>query len=127
MIAPAPEANKQQDDLANMPDLDPTLVFIAKEHNKFAQLAASSPSTAVLNSWADVEFALRDLMNIHGINTISGRRSGFQMGMTLYKQKVLDRETMDVINELKNLRNDAAHGREVSLLDAFRFEDLARN
>lgn len=126
VIAPTPEANEQQDDLANIPDLDPTLAAIANEHNKFAQLAAISPSAAVLNSWTDVEFALRELMNIHGISSVSGQRSGFQMGMTLHKQKVLDRETMDVINELKNLRNDAAHGREVSLLDAYRFADLAR-
>lgn len=121
-------ATAQQDGSlsAQHPDDEPELVRVAFQNEKFNEIAKLSPSAAVLNAWRDVERELKHSFKKSGLSNQEKMGPPFQIAMRLYKMGIIDKPTMDIINDLKNLRNTAAHVEEVSIADAYRFETLAR-
>ncbi|AOG12125.1 hypothetical protein [Agrobacterium sp. RAC06] len=108
-------------------DIKPELMRVANQQQKFNELAKLSPSAAVLNAWRDVELELEQSFRNSGLPSQEPRRYAFETARQLHTFGVIDTPTMNIINDLRKLRNRAAHLEEVSITDAFRFETLARD
>lgn len=122
---PADEAEAQAVTEPNvLTDLELQRTAIEKQH--FAVLANLSPSAAVLSAWQSLELTLEDMFIKSGLTRKPGKYHGYANALTLYKLGVIDKSTMDIINDLKNLRNAAAHTDDVSFSDALRFDALSR-
>lgn len=123
----SPTPTQQGGALSEQPSNDkPEFVRVASQSEKFDELAKLSPSAAVLTAWRDVECELKNSFTKSGLSNQEKAGSPFQIAIRLYKMGVIDRSTMDIINDLKDLRNTAAHIEDVSITDAYRFERLAR-
>lgn len=99
---------------ATLPPLGSTLqghVYSAEE-SLIARLATISPRAAVYEAWREVEHALVDLAQRYGMDS---RRSPGRLVGALDSRGVLSGNTVLVLNELRTLRNEAVHQREVSL------------
>jgi len=99
------------------------------DEERFARIVELNPSSAVLAAWADVEVALKSVAEQAGIQA-PGRRfsSPLWLARKLEQIERIDRQTFALIDDLRALRNLAAHpegDRAVSAEDAWRFKQLA--
>jgi hypothetical protein len=97
---------------------------LPEEEDRFSKLLAISPSAAVLDAWQGVEAQLKRLAiqfnlpsHIH-MNPVSWVKE-------MSKKGELSPKVVTLVNELRMIRNVAAHSEEVSVSDAIRFRDLA--
>lgn len=117
----------QHDDLSvPHPNLKPELLRLAIQQEKFNEIAKLSPNAAVLNAWRDVELEIDSLFENSGLSRADKQRHAFGTATKLYSMGIIDKGTMKIIDDLKNLRNTAAHIGDISITDAFRFETLSR-
>ncbi|MBD9529478.1 hypothetical protein [Paracoccus sp. PAR01] len=107
------------------PNDDSKVKRIADPLDQFNEIAKLSPSAAVLTAWRDVELELERSLRRSGLPKTKLPPS--QIAKRLHEMGVIDTPTMDVIKELQNLRNMAAHAGEVSITNAYRFKTLARD
>jgi hypothetical protein len=73
------------------------------------QLVTSNPRAAILEAWLGVESAAQNLARARGYNSPSSSRNPLAAIRNLEKAKVLDSQQMGLFNELRSLRNQAAH------------------
>lgn len=100
-------------------------------NESFQQILTISPSAAIMYAWTPLERRLLDIASSYkDPNELNptGKRPvnspGFALEI-LRKNKVISGSTSNAIKTLLNLRNLAAHGEEVSAVDAARFNELA--
>lgn len=95
---------------------------LSGDHGRFLKLLDLSPGAAVLDSWARVEDELQRLAHGHQISTSDSADAG----RALLRRGVLPARTIDMIGEMRALRNAAAHNQPISASDALRFRNLAK-
>ncbi|QOV93139.1 hypothetical protein [Novosphingobium sp. ES2-1] len=97
-------------------------IALTGDHARFLKLLDLSPGAAVLDSWAGVEDALQSLAIEHALATPDVSEAG----RTLQKRGVLPARTVGMIEDMRALRNAAAHDQAISVSDALRFRNLAK-
>ncbi len=97
--------------------------------DRFERLAEISPTAAVVETWIDVENMLNTMALHHGL--IDERvKSSSKLIKLMGSAKVIDHRTAAILDDLRSLRNAAAHGdagRDISTNDALRFRALSDN
>jgi hypothetical protein len=94
--------------------------------DEFDRLVELSPSAAVLRAWVGVEKMLRTMAKHHGIEN-ADRKSVGQLTRALLTGERIDRRTAAILDDLRVLRNYAAHpsDREITVNEAMRFKTLS--
>lgn len=87
---------------------------IDMDKDQFSRLAELSPPAAIIQAWLTVENALRSLAARHDI-PVSTRTSSLELIKLLTRREILDNPTIAILNNLRALRNDAAHARSSEL------------
>ena len=135
------EAIRQQADLdesvietlPTVPDdetAQPTLVIshdIARLRALEETLAKTSATGTIIAAWADLEDGLRAIA--HGLGK-SWRANNFGRNLAdLRELGIVERDTLDGIRSLRQLRNEIAHGRggEPTLQEANAYRDTAKD
>ncbi len=97
-----------------------------EETDKFMKLVRISPRAAVLERSRELENALEAFAAAVGMPT-SRMRGLLDLTRELRKHGLIDQATSALLDDLRAVRNAAAHGNaaEISEQDAFRFGDLA--
>lgn len=92
--------------------------------DRFDALLAISPSAAILDAWRPVERKLIDLGQRH-----FGNNTKYTLPHLVAEKLAANGHLMSsvvaMVNDLRKIRNDAAHSKEVSVTDAIRFNQLA--
>jgi hypothetical protein len=84
------------------------------DKDQFSRLAELSPPAAIIQVWLTVENALRSLAARHDI-PVSTRTSSLDLIKLLTQREILDNPTIAILNNLRALRNNAAHARASEL------------
>jgi uncharacterized protein YutE (UPF0331/DUF86 family) len=71
-----------------------------------------SPRAGIIEAWTDIETALTSVANCCGLSPI---RSPSQLISELTDRGRLNRSTESRLDELRALRNEVAHGRNLSI------------
>lgn len=89
------------------------------------ELAASSPRSAILMAWLDVERELNKLATKHGI---APAKTPVSTANLLHIEGVLDESTFTLFRELRAIRNEAAHlgTREIEFSDAVSMAEMCQ-
>jgi hypothetical protein len=92
------------------------------------EIAQVSPTSAVVEAFAQVENALRSLLEKHGIKDLDSPWSVRRLAEVALEQGLITRETRDAIEGLGVMRNLAAHGgqKDLSPQRAHEFVALAQ-
>jgi len=100
---------------------------IVVEGDKFSRLAELSPPAAIVHTWIEVEEALNVMAERHQIS-LPVRASVTDTIRLLARHELLDKETIAILNNLRALRNTAAHARASDLNpnQAIEYERVAR-
>ena len=104
------------------PEPDGPDIALTGDHARFLKLLDLSPGAAVLDSWSGVEEALQSLASEHAV----ANPDASEAGRTLQKRGILPARTVGMIEEMRRLRNAAAHDQAISVSDALRFRNLAK-
>lgn len=91
------------------------------------EAAEISPALAIVEAWLPIERQLHSLGAIHGYGTGRARSISFLLNRLAY-DGVLDRKTVGLINQLRELRNIAVHNQDnisLSVEDARRYQELS--
>ena len=90
-------------------------------------LADTHPSSAVLQAWREVEQEVMKLAERADIFPASRQRTSFNVFRALHSRDVIDPDVAAVADQLRRLRNEAAHGRnqDISSEDAKEYIDIA--
>ena len=91
---------------------------------RFAELVAISPNAAILEEWREIEFRLEEMGKRLGLDARERKRHGSIMG-ALRKNPLFPDSLLSLIDELRYIRNSAAHAKSVTKNDADRFRELA--
>ena len=92
--------------------------------DRFQALLTISPSAAILDAWKPVERRLATLGKEHfGAGT--KYTPTHKIAERLSAMGVLMSSVVGMVDDLRNIRNEASHSREVSVTDAIRFQQLA--
>lgn len=95
---------------------------------RFERLAELSPAAAVQEAWLDVESMLRTMAAHHGIDNERTRAPAYLIN-AMARKRVIDARTTGILNDMRNLRNAAAHGQglawDLTKEDALRFGEMA--
>lgn len=102
----------------------PALPASPTEEDRFEQLLAISPSAAVLDAWNPIEISLRKVAEKHGVPS-SRYVNPAGWVKELNKAGFLPMSVVTLVNELRKVRNVAAHSDEVTVSDALRFRELS--
>jgi hypothetical protein len=104
---------------------DGTAIMVERE--KFARLAELSPPAAIVNVWIGVEEELKSLAERHNIS-LPVRNTAINTIRLLTRHELLDKETIAILENLRGLRNTAAHARSSDLNpnQAIEYERVAR-
>ena len=94
---------------------------------RFERMLLISPAGAVLDAWKPIQKQLEEISFVR-FSQIKQKRhyTPQQAALMLYKEGYITESDFHLINEMRNLRNIAAHSDEISKADALRFRDLAR-
>jgi hypothetical protein len=93
-------------------------------NDRFQQLLEISPSAAILDSWRNVEQMLNQIASSRAYDERTFR-SPSRIASGLCKDGDISGSVYEMIRDLQGIRNVAAHQREVSRTDAYRFNELA--
>jgi DNA repair exonuclease SbcCD ATPase subunit len=90
-------------------------------------LANTNPSSAVLEAWRDVEVEAMKLAERTDIFPTSRRRTALNVFKALHNSGVIDSDVAAIADQLRQLRNKAAHHPEpdISTEDAWEYIDVA--
>ena len=88
----------------------------------FTRLAEISPRSAVLEAWADVELAALDAASVLGVKSIRSKTLTSQAIHLLEQQGSLSRNVINLLRDLRALRNKAAHAPDFALSIQSAFE-----
>lgn len=92
---------------------------------RFQQLLEIEPSAAIMHKWNEIENTLRELALKHGVSSADRIKSANFVAQQLNQLKVLPKEVLSWLFDMRQIRNAAAHGKEVQVTDAFRFKEQA--
>ena len=92
--------------------------------DRFDALLAISPSAAILDTWRPVERKLIDLGKKHFGNDTKYTPPHL-VAEKLAANGYLMSRVVAMVSDLRKIRNDAAHSKDVSITDAIRFNQLA--
>lgn len=112
---------------AEAADLPPSESYLGDDQESVvARLVPISPRAAVMEAWREVEMAMRGAARRHDIG-LSQQLGVRLMAEELSKAGVLSPSTVDLLSDLRALRNEAAHAKEVDLApgDAWEYAQLA--
>lgn len=84
------------------------------ELDSLVEIAFVSPRAAILEAWLKVEAAAAEAVSRHGLELRGRERTPLQLGEALNRAEVIDRGILDVYEQLRDLRNKAVHGPEVT-------------
>lgn len=96
------------------------------DENRFLALLQISPGAAIFDAWRDVEKELRALGDRHDLQTKPKFGSVMNVMNVLMKAGILKPDVAKWLNELRIVRNTAAHAQSTSTEAAFRFFELSR-
>jgi len=104
-------------------------ILFGTERERFTRLATSSPSSAVVEAWRDLEWALRDAFERLHIPSSKHPPAISHMIRSLAKRDVLNPDTAAIVHELRMLRNAVLHQRnvQISVGDAIEYSRLAQS
>lgn len=91
---------------------------------RFEQLLKISPEAAVTDAWKPIESELRRISDGLGYDEKRSLRA-LSVLSRLVQQNLIRPEVADLVNELRNIRNLAAHSADVSPDTALRFYDMS--
>lgn len=96
------------------------------EYDRIIGLVEISPRAAITEAWREVELATAQAAAAAGID-VEGRIAGTRHIQQLVQRELAPPTIIPVYNQLRRLRNRAAHGAEfeVDTAEAERFADLA--
>lgn len=92
--------------------------------DRFDALLAISPSAAILDAWRPIERKLIYLGKQH-FGTADRYLQPQMIAQKLAHNGHMMSSVVAMVDDLRRIRNDAAHAREVSVTDALRFQQLA--
>ncbi len=100
------------------------LSMAPKGMDRFPELARIDPAAAVLVAWRPVELALRRAAQRHALAL---PMPPIRIMQTLPQWGRIDRQTYEIFEELRRLRNQAAHedGTDITESEALEFGELA--
>jgi hypothetical protein len=76
----------------------------------FEEFAKLSPAAAVLQAWLVLEKSLREAAERNGIPS-SDRSTTLKLAEELYRQQKINRDTLDIFKQVRDLRNKVVHMR----------------
>jgi hypothetical protein len=125
----AEKESRQIPQVAPSPDLEPT----PEEKSRFQQLAEHSPRAAILEKRAELEQTMRPIAEQRWSKANPSAPLPRKMNLTssvriLRKQGIIDQNTSALLDDLRTIGNQAAHGSdgaELTVEDALRFGKLA--
>jgi hypothetical protein len=96
------------------------------EHERVLRLAQISPRAAVVEAWREVELATSRAARVAGLS-VEGRIAGTRHFQKLVQQEVVAGSFVPLYEQLRRLRNEAAHAPEFEIdqAEAERYVDLA--
>ena len=92
--------------------------------DRFQALLAISPSAAILDAWKPIERRLVTLGRQHFGNGMKYSPT-HKIAEKLAGEGVLMSSVVGMVDDLRKIRNEASHSKEVSVTDALRFNQLA--
>lgn len=92
--------------------------------DRFNALLAISPSAAILDAWRPIERKLIDLGKAHFGNDLK-YTPPHMVAQKLATNGHMMSSVVAMVSDLRRIKNDAAHSKEVSVTDALRFNQLA--
>lgn len=126
------EAEGKIEEVPLPPSVTPTTQVVQPQGNtenalfpQFETLAQVSPNAAVLDIWSDVYSRVKAVASLHGIEA----RNATGILSALSMKGTLERVVISLLNDLRQMRNVAAHsdkGKELTLSDAIRYRDIAQ-
>ncbi|TNM59852.1 hypothetical protein [Aliirhizobium smilacinae] len=117
---------------APMPDAQPEGVGLNANElpdPRLQQLIALSPNAAILDAWRPVELKIQELAKLITSTNPKEiqRQSTGQNIKRIYEMGFIPTGTFQTLRSLLELRNAAAHGRDVEPVDAVRFYNLTQD
>mgnify|MGYP001804252813 CR=1 FL=1 len=91
---------------------------------RFSELVSISPNAAIMEEWREIETRLESMAERLGLDILS-RKSPLRIMRALREAPVFPDSIVELIEELRNIRNSAAHSRTVTADDASRFRELS--
>ena len=95
------------------------------ESGRFAALLDIAPSAAVLETYTVVERALYRLAERKSLDVSLSRLTPTLLANRLRRENVIPNDIVHLMNQLREMRNRAAHGADISITDAVRFREIA--
>jgi hypothetical protein len=109
-------------------DADSAVAYIAhaptRQDDQFKALLSISPSAAVLDTWNEIDRQLGNIAHRQGIVPL--KSYGIEVASQLHRAGIVPSSVIPLLLELRQIRNEAAHGKLVTTADAWRFYSLAR-
>lgn len=100
--------------------------FQSSAYQSFENIAVVSPPAAVLSIWSHIYKLLNELADVHGVKA----RNAKSVIQQLHLKNVLSGLTVALLEDLRVMRNIAAHpgesSSEITLADAIRYRDIAQ-
>jgi hypothetical protein len=113
--------------------IEPAMNYQKRKHSderveRWLRLAETSPDAVVLEAWRDLEVSLRDTAKRLDL-PIRDVRTPLGLITSLSKKEILDPSAVAMLENLRGLRNELAHGkaRRISLSDALDYASVAEN
>jgi hypothetical protein len=119
-----PRAHAGLDPVQVPPAYANTVPDIAEQ--EYVKWLPQSPAMAVIRAWEDIEGMLRELGTRHGVPGTILARSANHISQKLTAMNVLEPTVANWLIEMRQVRNAAAHAKEVTETDALRFLELAK-
>jgi len=103
-----------------------TRLFTFSLETRLFTLARTEPSAAVTMAWLEVEASVHEAAQRLGLPTSQPRQKR-QVLRTLASKGIINEAAMDLYEQLRNLRNEAAHalGFEIDPIEAEQYVELA--
>lgn len=95
------------------------------DEDRFAKLMKVAPGAAVVEAWGQIEGAMRELGVKHQVPNAVLAKSANDIAKELMSRGVIQLELFKWLLAMRQIRNAAAHNKEVTETDAYRFLELA--
>ena len=105
------------------PPPQPLQVVHLQEPPRFEKLLEISPNAAILDQWLEIESRLAQMGDRLGLPE-SEQRQFFKVTKALKSNPLFPDSLLDLLAELRQIRNLAAHKPKIPASEAYRFRDL---
>jgi hypothetical protein len=95
------------------------------ESGRFAALLDIAPSAAILDTYRIVERTLHRVAERNDFSNTLNRQTVRHLAYVLAKNNIIPTDVAQLVAQLQEMRNRAAHGVEPTVTDAIRFRDIA--